>query len=153
MSRQEQQSWAMVGLAGVIVILLLLDWGDNQHVTQVSTGGVSWPPFDPATFDITVVPPGGYPWSVDFPPPVAPEVFNLVGGPPCACSSCNGGGTISGLDLSGWIDNLNSSIKQSTINFSQQFFSEMPEQLLWTTNQTQVAQFNDALGLPPPYGA
>lgn len=155
MSRQEQQTWAMVGFALVIIILLLLDWGDNQQTTQVSTGNVEWPPFDPATFNITIVPPGGYPWSVDFPPPVAPEIFNYTFGTPCTCSDCNsaGGQIISGLDLSGWIDNLNSSIKQSTIEFSQQFFSQMPDYLLWTTNQTQIAQFNDALGLPPPiYG-
>lgn len=149
MTTREQQTWAMVGLALVIIILLLLDWGDNQDVVQPSTGGVEWPPFDPITFNLTLVPPGGYPYSAVFPPGVAPEVFNFLPGQPCGCG-CTGAQTISGIDLSGWIAQLNASLKQSTITFAQEYFSTEPDYLLWTTNQTQVSQFNDALGLPPP---
>lgn len=145
-SKASQQAWALVGFALVIIILLLLDWGNNENVIEPSTGGVSWPPFDPVTYDITTVPPGGFPFYLNLPPPATADVFNYQPGQPCSCG-CAGAATVAGLDLSQQINQLNSSIENSTINTVTQYFSEIPG---WATNNTQIAAFNAAVGLAPP---
>lgn len=151
-ARETQQAWGLVGFAGIVIILLLLDFGGDSsfNVVEPSTGSVSWPPFDPATFEITSVPAGGFPFYLDLPPLPGPNSYQILAGSPCACSGCGGSRTINGLDLSQQIASLNSSLENQTINTVTQYFAGLPEDDLFATNNSQVGQFNANVGLPAP---
>lgn len=153
-SKESQQAWALCGGAAIIVILLLLDWGDNVSVSQPgATGGVTWPPFDPVTLELTSVPPSGYPFYLNVGGPTS-TTYNLSGGPPCACGCDGPGATINGLDLTSQIAALNATLMDGAISGVQSFFSQVPQADYWATNATQLAFLNNSVDLPSPvYGS
>lgn len=145
----ERQTWALVLAGGVIITLLLLDFGGQpQQVTTPGTGGLTWPQFDPLTFQITEVPPGGMPpftllTNYLNSPPI--NVTTLAGAP-CSCG-CDNEQIVQGLDLSNQIAQLNSAIQNSTIQVATQYFAGVP---VWADNATQIGVFNNSVGLPAP---
>jgi len=153
MSKEERNAWILTGFGGVIIILLLLDWGNTTNVVEPSTGGVSWPNFDPITLQLTSVPPGGYPFYINVGGPTSGDTYSYQAGSPCGCG-CSGASEVAAQDFGAQIDYLNSSIKNGTINAVKSFFSGLPGTDYWTTNNTQIDVFNGLVGLPPsPYGA
>jgi len=153
MSKEERNAWILTGFGAVIIILLLLDWGNTTNVVEPDTGGVSWPNFDPITLQLTSVPPGGYPFYYTPGPTSSGDTYTYQAGSPCGCG-CSGASEVAAADFSAQISQLNSSIQNATIGAVKSFFSGLPGADYWTTNNTQIDVFNGLVGLPaPPYGA
>lgn len=146
MTREEKQTWALVGGGAVIIILLLLDFGQPSQSVSPQTGGLIWPPFDPITFNITKVPPNGYPFYLNITDINKPP-DQILPGTPCGCG-CGTPQYINGLDLTSQLDQLNTILQTQAYNLTTTFYAGEPP---WATNSDQIAAFNAAEGLPPPF--
>lgn len=147
MSREEQQAWALAGAGAVIIVLLLLDFGQPLQTTDVKLGPLIWPPFDPFDLKITKVPPNGYPFylNVNNPDLTAPTSF--LPGSPCACG-CGEPLSINGLDLSQQMSQLNDMLRANAVELTTYYYAGEPP---WATNADQIGALNNMVGLPGPF--
>lgn len=140
MSRATQQIWSIVALEIVIIILLLMRFGDRtlRVVTPGTSSYGGWPNYDAATYQINTVGPAGYPFYLQLPPAIPGQTFDFQGTNPCACGCSGPSQTEQLANLTGDFNSLNANIQNATIKNTMAWFAAVPGYL---TNATPIAGY------------
>lgn len=145
MTREEKTAWAFVGSEVIIIILLLLiNAPPSVQDETINIGGITFPPLEPFTLNIETRPPNAFPVSIQF-----GDVVNTnpqyISNNPCDCG-CSGGATyIPQTDWSSYIAGLNDSLRNGVIGNVQHFFSQLPGDLYFLTNNTRIPALETAI--------